>query len=666
MQRRTLLALLALVGACHGDVDPTHDGAVADSPTDSVHDAGRDGGSAPRTPDTQTPPATTGDDIEATSPAPGTGTWTEAPVSSDDAPSSVPAFGAPIRYVARPGAVIVQLPKVEGAGDYRVYALSDDVKVSTQADGSEHVTGATIACAGLVQRNQCDESEALSGYGPNFRVASCREDLRAVNVPKAVAQQVQVDGLRAKTRLVVEAIDALCPFPGAYGARHVDVRCYADGVTARQATYQGQTVQWRTCPASVPVRTEAEIRSAYGSLILNGQGPATTSAGESPWGVTGLPAPARDPKVLRRSVIEVEPLPAHTLPAGFTESDFFVSFSDPADQPRKVSEAGLVPDYFGVQNPTLHQTSQLNLYSYAAEDAQWFVAQGTLRTVLPDLDQNIMASSMMVPKRAFSLPSSDERYVHVTFEAPTNATQRRYWWFYACGAEQAGKTIVDGKLAAGSAIVPQPGFMNPLEGYAVSTRGWNCLQIVPRNGSYERVSGGVGRPETDLRIVINPAVSAPRSYEALRGAVVNVSPSMLEDEDASLYGTWLRQWDATKKITGVLLDDQLYVEQRVVFDVYFNRKRIVLFAGGVQKLCNDYTRHRLTMAEAALGVGHVLYHSSAEREDLMREDWLTTGQFHYLHNLSMLDQRSFDNYGVREGVQLPSSFVEGQCYDAKD
>lgn len=581
-------------------------------------------------------------------------------------------FPGEIRYLAKQGNVTLFLPTVQGAGDYRAFALSPDVKASVQADGSERVDGATIACAGLVQHNQCDGSEAITSYGPNFRVPKCSEDVRGIDLPKRVLDRVQLTGLSGKTKIVVEAVDALCPFPGAYGRQHHDVPCSNDGLPVKQATVGGKSVQWRTCPQSVPIRTEEEIRASYGSLLLNGQAHVPLVMGNSPWESIGLPAPNRTPKVLARTVIEVDVGSPSALPAGFAESDFFESFSDVNDQPQKANDARILTPGAQVINPTLHQTSKLSLYSYGAEPSQWFVAQGTLRSVLADWQQAIMGSNIMYPRRPFALPSSDDRYLHVTFEAPTDATQRRYWWLHLCGAPNAGQTIVNGKLAPESGIVPAPSFMNPLEGEAISLKGWNCIQVVPRGGSYEVLAGGpyrhpqfgAGRAESDLRIVINRPVANASGLTKLYDTIVNVSPAMggLPPEE----GAWMRQWDDAKKLVGVMLDDKLFVEQRVTFDVYVNRGRLVLYADGVQKVCNDYPNQRLTMAEAAVGVGHVLYHSSAERTEFMREDWLRTGQSHYLHNLPFLDQRSFDNFGVRENAALPPNFRDAQCHRASN
>src|SRR5687768_6039804 len=47
---------------------------------------------------------------------------------------------------------ILRMMPVEGARDYRAYAMVDGVRVSVDGDGREQVDGATIYCAGQRQR----------------------------------------------------------------------------------------------------------------------------------------------------------------------------------------------------------------------------------------------------------------------------------------------------------------------------------------------------------------------------------------------------------------------------------------------------------------------------------------------------------------------------------
>ena len=88
-----------------------------------------------------------------------------------------------------------------------------------------------------------------------------------------------------------------------------------------------------------------------------------------------------------------------------------------------------------------------------------------------------------------------------------------------------------------------------------------------------------------------------------------------------------------------------------------------MYINGVQKACDIFPTHKLTMAEAAVGLGQVIYHSSAERTELMSAQWIKTGQNYYLHNTPFVDVRSFDNIGMQEGSLLPAAFDAARCYN---
>ena len=92
------------------------------------------------------------------------------------------------------------------------------------------------------------------------------------------------------------------------------------------------------------------------------------------------------------------------------------------------------------------------------------------------------------------------------------------------------------------------------------------------------------------------------------------------------------------------------------------RDRVILFANGELKLCNDFPSEKLTMAEALVGFGNVLYHSSAERRELKSDYWDRTGQRYYLSNMPYMDVRSWDNLGFQENVAEPAGFDASRCY----
>ena len=576
-------------------------------------------------------------------------------VTETDGGSAGPLRAEDIRVVPARSSVRLYLPAIEGAGDYRVYAEDDSVTVR-EVDGRVQVDGATIYCAGLVQSAHCDNAEAADYGFPRLNVPTCDSDPRAIHVDRTVSRVVEVDGLVGPTTLVVEAVDALCPFTGVLGRAAGSVPCVMGGSRVEPAEFEGAAVNWELCPESMPIRTEESIRAEYGSLIINGQGspppPALGPAeNQSPYSNVGLPAPAEAPHVLARTTISVTPLGFDTLPSGFTADDFFEDFQDSSDQPVEVLG---VPFPSDVYLPRLYETSNLAIYSIRAESAsQLFLQHGTMRSVLADVGNEPMASHMMYPRRAFSV--QDDSYLHLTVQTQTNASARRYEFLAFCGAEEAGGTIVDGRLPDGHVIDPLPFFMSERVGRNISHDGWNCISLVNRDGGYEPTPGGPEgasvRAQSDVRVIINPAGSSDA------GSTVNVSPTQ-----GAQGATWARTWNDAHELTGVMLDDERFIEARTRFDVYLSRSRIVVYLNGRQALCNDFPSQRLTMAEAAVGVGNVLYHSSAERTDLVRTDWLHSGQYYWRHNTPLIDHRSFDEFGVQEGAALPSDFSEAQCY----
>ncbi len=619
-----------------------------------------------------------------------------APPTAVDAPAAnppagvtfppAPAFGDKLKYEANRSSVMLYLPAVDGARDYRVFAIVDGVKVDVTASGGEDVAGATITCAGLRQHNQCDDSESMTQYGKGaFYIGTCYEDARSAVVQKTVLRQIEINKLSGATTLVVEAIDHQCPFPGAYGNASVVVPVpdAPTGATTFPATINGQVVQMRRWPKTFPIRTEAEIRAQYKSMILNGHGPAAppgnigSSVDASPFINIGQPAAPIAPKVLARTFVQVTPSGTASLPSGFTANDVFDDFSDESDQPKLVKaqkngEGLITPPGWLVVGAKLYQNSKWNFYTYSANPSQFFLAQGQVHMLLADEGQQDFSSNVMYPRRAMHLPDDDAAFLHTTYEVQTDATQRRYWAFHACGAAVAGQTFKDGELAPQSGIAMSPAFMNPTEAYPISTQGWNCFELVPRGGSYEVMEGGtlinpklkMGRPETDIRTIVTRPTPAGVNPAKDLDSVLLMGPAQgVYKGDQKLEGAWYRTMDASQKLTGVLLDDQMFITQRTRFDVFLNRGRVVVFINGVQKICNDFpAANRLTMAEAAVGIGQVLYHSNVEREDFVAPDWNRTAQYYYRYNTPFIDTRSLDNVGMRENAALPTAFDATRCY----
>ena len=83
---------------------------------------------------------------------------------------------------------------------------------------------------------------------------------------------------------------------------------------------------------------------------------------------------------------------------------------------------------------------------------------------------------------------------------------------------------------------------------------------------------------------------------------------------------------------------------------------------GKQRLCNDFPTNQLTMAEAAVAFGQVLYHSALERMEFSRDFDLRTGHRYYLENGAYVDERDWDNLGFEESVGAPPDFDPTQCF----
>ena len=618
------------------------------------------------------------------SPAPPTPAPAPTPAPPTPAPPTPPElaytkagdFPTPVKVVANRSSVMLYLPDV-GAKDYRVFALTDGVRTNIVGD-TEEVLGAVVTCAGLRQRNDCDDTEAVKAYG-NIEImftANCSDDVRSINITKSVATQVEVNGISGPTKLVVEAIDQLCPFPGTIGNAHEDVPI-AGADKPLTTTYKGKQITFPVYKLTFPIRTEAEVLADYGSLILNGHNPALPPDPLlGPYLNVAQPASKNAPRVLNRSFITVTPSGTAQRPAGYKDTDIFDDFT--VDDPfvlleaRKDVEGVILPQGLGnVQNAKHYANSRWNQYTFNAEASQMFVSRGEMHSVLADIGQDVMSSNLLYPKRTMQVPDTGDLFLHVTFEIQANSTQRRYWWLHLCGSDQPGKTFSGSTFPGTSTILATPFFMNPGEGSQISMAGWNCLQFVPRAGSFDVLPGGEfenptlggSRSQSSLRILTNRATPAGQDPLKDNKSVILLDPSFITGDTPASNGQWVRTWDDKHIINGVLFDDQLLAAQRTTFDVYVNKSKVVVYINGKQKACDNFPTHKLTMAEAAVGLGHVFYHSSAERTELMEAQWIKTGQHFFFHNSPFVDVRSMDNVGMREGVNLPASFNNARCFD---
>jgi hypothetical protein len=605
-----------------------------------------------------------------------------APAATTDLPlASAPALGE-VHYVANRSSVRLYLPGVAGARDYRVFAVEDGVKVNVGEMNREHVAGADLYCAGLRQRNQCTDDEILpvAYNNPLLDMPKCQKYKldRRPNVPTQLMQTMEIDGIKSNTTLVVEAIDRQCPFPGLFGTKHLDVKiANVDiGPAMASAVVSGKPYTLQLLPATFPVRTEDEIRADYGSMILNGQGPNQPvldpkAAGfpESPYIRVAQPAPADDPVVLARSVVSVSPLGTAKLPEGFTDQDFFDDFEDDADQPVLLRTTDPANKILGQGTPfNTYLNKKWVLYDISNEFSDFSINRGHLNMVFGDPYQDSMSLQAIYPRaRPAQLPTAADKYLHITYETQRDETTRRYENLALCGADKVGQTYDGDTLAA--APLPRPGFMNEEGTHPTNTLGWNCLTLVGRGQGYGPVPGGdiASHSDTSLKITVVRSHPAPAAGKYDDASLDQFTTAFGPTQEGPFPLRWERQIDSAGKPSGVWLDDQTHVFQKARFDVFVRRDRLVIYVEGQQRICQNLDPSSMTMAEAAVGFWHVLYHTSAEFTEMRAGEESAnpqTAQHHLLHNTPFADWRGYDNVGIREDIPLPAGFDASRCFAA--
>mgnify|MGYP003471415546 CR=1 FL=1 len=528
-------------------------------------------------------------------------------------PSQLPAPDPKARVIPNLDSAVIKIEPVDGARDYRASVMSDGVEVLLDGQGRETVNGATSFCAGQRQR-----------AAP------------ALPTPELMTQ-IEVTGLTAKTTFVVEAIDALCPFTGLYGLTD----------TSFEVGNLDNDPHATALRVPVPVLSEASVRKRYGSMIVNGHGPATQP---------GQPAEPVAPKVLKRWTVEVAPVSQAEAAARKTR-DFFADFSQ-TTQPEWVKGGDNGDGTFHAPEGrgysiAAYRNEDFIFYATNAElvsKSHVFYDRGQLHMLLADAGQGTMSSAMAIPRKLAHV--SDDKYLHVTFESSANSTPRRYWWLSVCGPEAAGQTFQSNGLLK-EYMVLTAGFFGA-DGLNPSYGRWNCLVVFPHDGIMTPVPADSGQnPQSSVIVMIHKAGKPDHE------SAVNVSPQQLND---AYPRSWYRMHDGQKVSTRGLLDEYVQRAPRVRFDLYISRSRLVMYVNGEQRICNDFGPERLTMAEAAVGFNDALYHSSAEHTELTLDFADRSGQLYYLQNTLYADQHTYDNVGFEEAVNLPGSFSPSDCY----
>lgn len=716
----TVSVCLVLLGGCGQDSNSSSTPATSVAPPSSSAPVGT------------SPPV-----VVATAPAPAAPPTPVVPTSSALPSGSGFSFTAApamsgVTMVQNRDSVIIQVPAVPNARDFRV--LVQPTSVSANSNGTESVSGGTQFCAGIRQHqartrfvadnatlfpyffwNNGDKDSPTNEVPPNFYSAP-PNPWSWFDLDTPPLQQIEVTGVTANMTVTVEALDRLCPFPGAIGRLHEDI-LLSQGPDTQ---HPGNPWLDATSIVTFPIVTKDEVIAKYGSLIINGQGWAggpNVQANPPEQPPFAQPAAPNPPLVLARATVAIAPLAAPPPPP----AGFFDDFANAND----IFHTLPVPNWTYPRYPSggelILQNSKWTIYGNgftccsptAGMDGQGYadayVENGALHTTLADQAQGVFSEITMIPRKAAHL--SGTNYLHVTYEVNSFATNRRYWVVSLCGSGVAGQTL-DSTGTIKEQIVHST-FFYGTTGMSPSTAGWNCLQIFNRYGnswafgnweSMHNLTGGrppvppnkglydladyiyntipsiadptktaayTVHPESDVVVLINkpiPKANLPEvggaNEQVVQSAAtspVNVSPLQLDNPASEV--AWFYKVDANGNPIAPILDDQQLVSPRTKYDLYIRNNRIIMYVNGKSTLCNDFTTPTTTLniADAAVGFHQVLYHTSAEYEErFVGPD--QGGAYHYRYNTPWLDQRTWDNIGFEENVSAPSDFNPATCF----
>jgi hypothetical protein len=194
--------------------------------------------------------------------------------------------------------------------------------------------------------------------------------------------EVEWSGMTAKTKLVIEALDGVCPFQGL--------------LTNKSLPVDGQFARWFTF---------AEIQGAAANheVFMNGQGDASSS-----------------PKPIARSFVEV-------TPADHPKMDWMSHFETP-ETFKDTTPTQCSPENLMCDAGTLHTLSSdsLDVTLNGIEGQRWglYPLYGQLWSSFTDLGGDVPGQLRMTPKLRATMAS--DKFLHVIMDVNALSTARRY------------------------------------------------------------------------------------------------------------------------------------------------------------------------------------------------------------------------------------------------
>jgi hypothetical protein len=609
------------------------------------------------------------------------GTWTSLPAPL--ASAGMPTI-SDIAVLNRRDALIVYVPAVKGAADYRAY-LYDASKVTFKSTpNGTQPRGAVLACAGYRQRFERN-IDALQSGTAEFLPVVHRELIQAIEVPGLVA-----DG---NYKVVVEALASPCPFPGVMGHTDASIPLAEGGAQS--------------------VRSFNDVKALYGNEILNGQGSSladyTTRSARAdtprPAEPVGQPVPPNDPNIPADPVVLARSAIAVTRPAAdeatngpifdvgsnavfddFGSDGIMSSFkTESRSEGAGLVSGGQFGDWFFWTIAVQQAISASGGYENGNDPkgVQVWRRHGRLYTTFGDWAQDVLGAVYFTSTKTLPQQLDASKYVHSLFRIDSGASQRRYWHWFMCGGATREELVDPVTRIPRARPVAQPFFYLPagpkldygfnptapvLGEAKTQYHDKECLNLIQLGSGWNwGAPGGYAKttwfdePHSELHAFINPA--------GVEHGIINLKPAGWNDGDVDGGSGMPWRVNAQKQATQPMFEPFDQQAPLTHFDVFVRPDRVVFYINGRQSFCSDLSDRPLTMKYGLIGYGNVLYHSSAEITTnyvgQVQDQKAVGGSFHYVMNTPFTDTRIWDAVGHSEKIDIPTpqfTFDPALCF----
>jgi hypothetical protein len=560
-----------------------------------------------------------------------------------------------IRVLGRRDSLIVYVPNVAGAADYRVRVM---YYVQRGDDYIAFEPGPAMwACAGFRQH-----------------AWRAKEDANGI-AARELLQSIELPGLTRKGQyyIEVEALGVPCPYTGM--PAHTSAT-----IAMALPVLQGLT------GGTIPFTGFADAIATYGSEYVNGQLPNSDwfiQAGQkrgqafppTPSYMSALASPVARAtlKIKMPFADEVENAPIIDVGANSTFDDFAEdgiasSFTHIANRNFGGSDSveGPFKNWYYWTHSTQAATSQTTDASPVLGVQIW-QRHGRLNITAADWAQDVFADVHFSSLKSGVQTLDNERYVHSFFRVDSGATARRYWHWMMCGAANATTLIDPATNIPRVRHVLRPAFydyggVNPTAPWfndvPSASNNRECIQLLQLAASNPNLptlaDGSSGpAPNQTLLAVINP--------EGSEQGVINLTPALFDRG----YGTVTWNWrlDADDKYAGPIVEPFDQAQPLTHYDVFVRPDRMVLFANGRQEACWNFAARPLVMNVGHIVYGQVLYHTDAEtgeyyypRRTVEVPYRAPMGNFNTTFNNVAADYRAWDAVGHAEKLEIPALF----------